>query len=141
MTQSIIKKSKRNKPLLKLPIIERNCSVDEVSFYENNVTPSIMNTKYQVLLQERISLKNNSKQLINALFTYKKFIFISKQNNLPIIVDKMYTNLPTNTPGGLHVETTGRRPFPRRFNVEFTWCVCSASNPHSANILQTFQSI
>ena len=45
-----------NKPLLKLPMIERNCSVNEVSFYDNNVTPSIMNTKYQVFLQGKISL-------------------------------------------------------------------------------------
>ena len=30
---------------------------------------------------------------------------------------------PTNTPRGIHVETTWKRPFPRRFNVEATWCV------------------
>ena len=32
---------------------------------------------------------------------------------------------PTNTPREFHVETTWKRPFPRRFNMEFTWCVCS----------------
>ena len=31
---------------------------------------------------------------------------------------------PTNTPREFHVETMWKRPFPRRFNVEFTWCVC-----------------
>ena len=31
---------------------------------------------------------------------------------------------PTNTPCIFHVETTWKRPFPRRFNVEYTWCVC-----------------
>ena len=31
---------------------------------------------------------------------------------------------PTNTPRGFHVETTWKRPLPRRFSVEFTWCVC-----------------
>ena len=31
---------------------------------------------------------------------------------------------PTNTSHGFHVETTWKRPFPRRFNVESTWCVC-----------------
>ena len=33
----------------------------------------------------------------------------------------MYT---ANTPRGFHVETTWKRPFPRRFNMESTWCVC-----------------
>ena len=23
-----------------------------------------------------------------------------------------------------HVKATWKRPFPRRFNVEYTWCVC-----------------
>ena len=31
---------------------------------------------------------------------------------------------PTNTLRGFHVETTWKRPFPRRFNVDSTWCVC-----------------
>ena len=31
---------------------------------------------------------------------------------------------PTNTPRGFHVETTWKRPFPRRFNVEPAWSVC-----------------
>ena len=31
---------------------------------------------------------------------------------------------PTNTPLGFHVETTWKRPFPRRFNMESMWCVC-----------------
>ena len=31
---------------------------------------------------------------------------------------------PTNTPRVYHVETMWKRPFPRRFNVEYTWCVC-----------------
>ena len=30
----------------------------------------------------------------------------------------------TNTPRGLHVQTTCKRPFPRRLNVESAWCVC-----------------
>ena len=29
-----------------------------------------------------------------------------------------YLEYPTNTPSGFHVETTWKRPFPRRFNVE-----------------------
>ena len=31
---------------------------------------------------------------------------------------------PANTPLVLHVETTWKFPFPRRFNVEYKWCVC-----------------
>ena len=31
---------------------------------------------------------------------------------------------PTNTPHGFHVETTWKRLFPRRSNVESTWFVC-----------------
>ena len=30
---------------------------------------------------------------------------------------------PTKTPRGFYVETTWKRPFPRRFNVESSWCV------------------
>ena len=33
-------------------------------------------------------------------------------------------HIPTNTPHGFYVETTWKRPFPRRFNVESTECVC-----------------
>ena len=31
---------------------------------------------------------------------------------------------PTNTPRGFHVEMTWKRPFPRRFNLESTLCLC-----------------
>ena len=31
---------------------------------------------------------------------------------------------PTNTPRVFHIETTWEQLFPRRFNVEDTWCVC-----------------
>ena len=31
---------------------------------------------------------------------------------------------PANTPSVFHVETTWKRTFPRRFNVEYTWSVC-----------------
>ena len=34
------------------------------------------------------------------------------------------TGIPTNTSRGFHVETTWKRSFPRRFNVESAWCVC-----------------
>ena len=31
---------------------------------------------------------------------------------------------PTNTPRVFYVEMRWKQPFPRRFNVEYTWCVC-----------------
>ena len=31
---------------------------------------------------------------------------------------------PTNASRGFHVEMTWKRPFPSRFSVESTWCVC-----------------
>ena len=34
------------------------------------------------------------------------------------------TPFPTNIPRVFHVETTWRRSFPRRFNVEYKWSVC-----------------
>ena len=37
---------------------------------------------------------------------------------------------PTNTPRVFRVETTWKRPFPRRFNVKYTWCVCRVSSIH-----------
>ena len=36
---------------------------------------------------------------------------------------------PTNTPRGFHVETTWKRSFPRRYDVESTWCVCREGTP------------
>ena len=42
----------------------------------------------------------------------------------PYISPSPSTFHPTNTPRGFHVETTWKRSFSRRFNVESTWCVC-----------------
>ena len=49
------------------------------------------------------------------------------EENLLLKPVQISSGLPTNTPRGLHVETTWKRPFPRRFNVESTWCVCRAA--------------
>ena len=38
-----------------------------------------------------------------------------------------YKNSPTNTPRVFHVEAKWKRPFPCRFNMEYTWCVCRVS--------------
>ena len=39
-------------------------------------------------------------------------------------VSLLFNEIPRNTPRGFHVETTWKRSFPRRFNVESTLCVC-----------------
>ena len=40
-----------------------------------------------------------------------------------IHVKMILNHCPTNTPRVSHVETTRKRPFPRPFNVEYTWYV------------------
>ena len=35
-------------------------------------------------------------------------------------------DIPTNRPRVFHVEMTWKQSFPRRFNVEYMWCVCRA---------------
>ena len=47
-----------------------------------------------------------------------------------VLTESLYPNFfetrngPRNTPRVFHVEMTWERPFLRRFNVEFMWCVC-----------------
>ena len=43
-----------------------------------------------------------------------------------------------NRPRLFHIEATWKRPFPRRFNVEYTWCLCRvisciSNNFHNEN--------
>ena len=47
----------------------------------------------------------------------------------------------TNTPGGFHVETTWKRSFPRRFNMESTWCVCRQDSLTHSLSLHTFSTL
>ena len=35
---------------------------------------------------------------------------------------------PTNTPRVFDAETTWKQTFPRRFNLEYMWCVCREDN-------------
>ena len=49
------------------------------------------------------------------------FVFIFYNFSISMIIISQY---PTNTPRGFHFKTTWKRSFPRRFNVESTWCVC-----------------
>ena len=49
------------------------------------------------------------------------------------------TSNPVNTPHVLHVETTWKRPFPRRSKVDQAWCVCMEySKPGNGNVLRSF---
>ena len=43
---------------------------------------------------------------------------------LIVKISSINTALFTNPTRVFHVETTWKRPFPSRFNVEYTWCVC-----------------
>ena len=43
---------------------------------------------------------------------------------------------PTNTPLVFHVETTCKRPFPLRFNVEYTW----STNPPRLFHVETWKT-
>ena len=56
--------------------------------------------------------------------------FHRHKTNKHIEVEVHLDKHPTNSPRGFHVETTWKRSFPRRLNVESTWCVCSAYLKH-----------
>ena len=47
-----------------------------------------------------------------------KYLFINPFH------DTGFFLFPTSTPRVFHVETTRKPSFPRRFNMEYTWCVC-----------------
>ena len=52
--------------------------------------------------------------------------YMNQSNQLCILYEPIQSTIgsyPTNKPRVFHVETTWKRPFPRRFNVEYTWCV------------------
>ena len=48
--------------------------------------------------------------------------------NILELVSVLNFIFPTTIPLGFHVETTWKRSFPRRFNVESTCCVCCSSD-------------
>ena len=52
----------------------------------------------------------------------KCHLLISSNQNIRVKI-----GYPTNTPRVFHVITTWKRPFPRRFNVEYMWCVCGVT--------------
>ena len=75
------------------------------------------------------------KTIQNALIFPCKKIHCRKSHCLCFLIFDLYkvnfsipnsSRYPTNIPSVFHVETTCIRPFPRRFNVEYAWCVCRA---------------
>ena len=67
-----------------------------------------------------ISVKKNFNKNYRCLINYSwQYYLKEKIFNLQLVIIFL-----TNTPPVFHVETTWKRSFPRRFNVEFTWRVC-----------------
>ena len=42
----------------------------------------------------------------------------------PLLEKDCIRGIPANIPRVFYVKTTWKRSFPRRFNMEYTWCVC-----------------
>ena len=59
---------------------------------------------------------------VAVFFKIKEFPFLKSSLDIP--VGKKSESEKKNTPHVFHVETTWKPPFPRRFNVEYAWCVC-----------------
>ena len=74
-------------------------------------------------------LKRDSKGICFQIFFKVGALNIhSKTFVLESLLNKVVGSYhPANTPRGFRVETTGKRSFPRRFNVESTWC-CRAES-------------
>ena len=60
---------------------------------------------------------------IGKKYNFKKQFWDIYRKSINIAETCFYTNNPTNIPRIFHVETTWKRSFPRRFNVDYTWCV------------------
>ena len=82
----------------------------------NKITFRIANAMNLVELTGRIS-----KKLTNIPFSIRFIIGYYKDFRSLYLQNKITS---TNTPRVFHVETTWKRLFPCRFNVEYTWSVC-----------------
>ena len=64
-------------------------------------------------------------KFVSRLFNFIIFVMRSKKSSIHRTKTvKNESDNPTNTPRVSHVETTWKRSFQHRFNVEYTWCVC-----------------
>ena len=68
--------------------------------------------------------RNIRKVLINHVDLISYFDFLTMISLFGLSFLFVSKNSPANTPCVFHVETTWKRPFPDRFNVEYVWCVC-----------------
>ena len=66
----------------------------------------------------------NNSRYENAADPFKEINFEIKLPKHTHYRRSVQRKTPTNTPRVFQVETTWKRPFPRRFNLEYTWCVC-----------------
>ena len=63
----------------------------------------------------KIAWKNKSRYIPSIIIIYHCY------HRITLLL--FFTCSPTYTPRVFHVETTWKRSFPRRFNVEYTWFV------------------
>ena len=77
--------------------------------------------------------RNTLQMCYHTMLEYSAFFkFILYRFNFNLIKEPIsifqylyiYIYIPTNTSRVFHVETTWKRPFPRRFNMEYSWSVC-----------------
>ena len=86
-------------------------------------TPFLQNTTGRLLLVISVSMVMKG-ELANETVNYDtKLKHMYLCTNLPKKCKLSNKGSPTNTRRGFHVETTWKRLFPRRFNVESTSCV------------------
>ena len=86
-------------------------------------TSFLQNTTGRLLLVISVSMVMKG-ELANEAVNYDtklKHMYLCTNLNKKCKLSKKGS--PTNTPRGFHVEATRKRSFPRRFNVESTWCV------------------
>ena len=69
-----------------------------------------------------LDLRHNKFKEVRASGHFPLFGRLFSSATIFILV--LFLEFPTNTPRVFHVGTTWKRPFTRRFNVEYTWCVC-----------------
>ena len=95
----------------------------------------MMKTVTKIFIDQELKLINYfcKKLIVNwlkiSLISWKNRNFIALYLSWLFFYSLRYKNIyPTNTPRVFPVETTRKCTFLRRFNVEYTWCVCRVRN-------------
>ena len=101
------------------------------TFRQWHVTGFIWRSLDYFLVSNALQESTSKADILTALSTDHSPMFFSLSKNVDISgLWKLNNslchkpNFPANTPRVFHVETTWERSFSRRFNVEYTWCVC-----------------